>query len=171
MTGDLDRFGGVRALPGQATGFFHTQCLDGRWWLVTPEGHAFWSLGMDVLMLLDHYAPEHAAYCRQQYGSEEGFARHNIGRCRDLGFNSLGFWTTPSVRAEARRQQMPYFIDLRLIDLVLTAHGRPVMPRESRCARGGTAPASLPHWPIRSTLTGAPTWPRAARHLNPTTRT
>jgi len=70
---------------------------------------------MDVLMLLDHYAPEHAAYCRQQYGSEEGFARHNIGRCGDLGFNSLGFWTTPAVRAEARRQQMPYFIDLRLI--------------------------------------------------------
>jgi hypothetical protein len=45
-----DRFGG---LPGagrfRAIGFFRTERRDGRWWLVTPEGHGFFSIGMDVV--------------------------------------------------------------------------------------------------------------------------
>ena len=80
-------------------------------------GMAAWNLsrqGMNVLMLLEHWAPKHVAYSQQRYGSEEAFARHNIARCRALGFNSLGFWTTPTVRAEARGQGMPYFLDLQL---------------------------------------------------------
>jgi Beta-galactosidase len=114
MNDYLDPYGGLRALRGEATGFFHTEQIGDRWWLVTPEGHAYWSLGMDVLMLLEHWAPEHVAYCQQRYGSEEAFARHNVARCRALGFNSLGFWTTPTVRAEARGQGMPYFLDLQV---------------------------------------------------------
>ncbi len=46
----LDRFGGCLAGPAlRATGFFRTERVDGRWWLVTPEGHVFFSLGMDCV--------------------------------------------------------------------------------------------------------------------------
>jgi hypothetical protein len=46
----LDRFGGFAAgARFRATGFFRTERRDGRWWLVTPEGHAFFSIGMDVV--------------------------------------------------------------------------------------------------------------------------
>jgi hypothetical protein len=41
---DLDSYGGWLGLKGKATGFFHTEQLGGRWWLVTPEGHAFFML-------------------------------------------------------------------------------------------------------------------------------
>ena len=45
-----DRFGGLFAPVGlAATGFFHTAQRNGRWWLVTPEGHAFFSLGVDTV--------------------------------------------------------------------------------------------------------------------------
>jgi glycosyl hydrolase family 42 (putative beta-galactosidase) len=46
----LDRYGGL--LEGRvfdATGFFHTERREGRWWLVTPDGHGFFSLGIDVV--------------------------------------------------------------------------------------------------------------------------
>jgi hypothetical protein len=47
-----DRFGGLLDMGGfRATGFFRTEQRHGRWWLVTPEGNAFFSIGMDVIAL------------------------------------------------------------------------------------------------------------------------
>ncbi|WEN16000.1 beta-galactosidase [Rhodanobacter sp. AS-Z3] len=48
---EADRYGG--RLDGQSvrkTGWFHTQKQDGRWQLVTPEGHAFFSLGVNAVV-------------------------------------------------------------------------------------------------------------------------
>lgn len=45
-----DRFGGWAAGPKlKATGSFYTAKHDGKWYFVDPEGHLFWSLGIDVL--------------------------------------------------------------------------------------------------------------------------
>jgi len=44
---DLDQYGGwLKGPVFQPTGFFYVAKEDGRWWLVTPEGTAFWSLGV-----------------------------------------------------------------------------------------------------------------------------
>ncbi|NBA94604.1 beta-agarase [Pseudomonas sp. R5(2019)] len=46
----LDKFGGWTKGPTfDVTGFFHTQKRDGRWYLVTPEGHPFYSLGVNTV--------------------------------------------------------------------------------------------------------------------------
>jgi hypothetical protein len=51
---DRDEYGGWTGGPQeQATGFFQTVERDGKWWLVTPSGHLFISLGVDVLRLAD----------------------------------------------------------------------------------------------------------------------
>jgi Beta-galactosidase len=45
-----DHFGGLSGDGSfRATGFFRTERRDGRWWLVTPEGNPFFSIGMDVV--------------------------------------------------------------------------------------------------------------------------
>lgn len=41
-----DAHGGWLKLEGRKTGFFHTEQLGGRWWLVTPEGHVFFAKGV-----------------------------------------------------------------------------------------------------------------------------
>ncbi len=47
---DRDRFGGWRDGPRQAaSGYFGTAKLDGKWWLVDPDGALFFSLGIDVV--------------------------------------------------------------------------------------------------------------------------
>jgi hypothetical protein len=52
-----DRFGGLDVGAGlRATGFFRTEKRGGRWWLVTPDGNRFFSIGMDVV------APSGATY-------------------------------------------------------------------------------------------------------------
>lgn len=43
----LSRFGGLLDGPKlEATGRFHAKRLDDKWWLIDPEGHLFWSLGV-----------------------------------------------------------------------------------------------------------------------------
>jgi hypothetical protein len=42
---NLDTYGGILAIKGEKTGWFHTQKLNGRWYFVTPEGNAFFSIG------------------------------------------------------------------------------------------------------------------------------
>ena len=38
-------YGGWQERKERATGFFHTAQVDGRWWLVDPDGHLFFSIG------------------------------------------------------------------------------------------------------------------------------
>jgi hypothetical protein len=46
----VDRYGGLLEGPNfRATGFFDVERIDDRWWLVTPDGHGFFSLGIDVV--------------------------------------------------------------------------------------------------------------------------
>jgi hypothetical protein len=46
----FDRYGGRTDLPAfKASGWFRSERRDGRWHLVTPEGHAFFSLGVNVV--------------------------------------------------------------------------------------------------------------------------
>lgn len=46
----FDRYGGRTDLPAfKASGWFRTEKRDDRWHLVTPDGHAFFSLGVNVV--------------------------------------------------------------------------------------------------------------------------
>ncbi|KVV01803.1 MULTISPECIES: beta-galactosidase [unclassified Pseudomonas] len=52
--GDQDQYGGwTTGTPFEATGFFRTEKRDGRWNLVTPEGHPFYSLGLNAVTAND----------------------------------------------------------------------------------------------------------------------
>ena len=54
---DYDRFGGWTGRTFDATGFFQTE-KEERWWLVTPDGNAFLSFGINHL---------HAYWWKQAY--------------------------------------------------------------------------------------------------------
>ncbi|QJI27649.1 beta-agarase [Pseudomonas sp. ADAK18] len=46
----LDKFGGWNKGPAfEASGFFRTEKREGRWYLVTPQGHPFYSLGVNTV--------------------------------------------------------------------------------------------------------------------------
>ncbi len=45
-----DRFGGrIEGVPRKATGFFRLEKIDGRWWLISPEGNRFFLQGVDAV--------------------------------------------------------------------------------------------------------------------------
>ena len=44
---DYDAYGGWKKLQGKKTGFFHTEKVNGKWWIVSPEGNFFFSKGVN----------------------------------------------------------------------------------------------------------------------------
>ena len=108
----LDRFGGVTTVSCTATGFFRAACVDGRWWLVTPEGHPFFSVGVNVLSFngtanrdgVYHYGDA----CRRKYESREAWAQAQVERCRAWGINTVGCWSDWALF----RERLPYTVNL-----------------------------------------------------------
>ena len=50
----LDKYGGWAKGPKfQATGFFRTQKVNGKWWLIDPDGNLFFSQGIDCVRMTD----------------------------------------------------------------------------------------------------------------------
>lgn len=43
------QFGGYRHTRARASGFFRVEQIEGRWWFVDPDGHLFFSTGIDVI--------------------------------------------------------------------------------------------------------------------------
>ena len=49
-----DKYGGFASGPHlKPTGFFRTEKVAGKWWLVDPDGDLFWSHGIDCVRMLD----------------------------------------------------------------------------------------------------------------------
>ena len=127
-----DRFGGWRDGPQlKATGHFRTELVDGKWWLVTPEGHLFFSTGIDVVRDNTdssdgskhpdwHETPvppsKMMAYpawnLRRKFGKDDYLADYYAFVQRRLpawGINTIGNWSGRELLATA---QMPYVVSV-----------------------------------------------------------
>jgi len=121
------------------TGFFYTHRLDGKWVLVDPHGHPFFSAGMDLVAYnQDSFATDIAgreflfqelpsegpawlepgkivsfyiANVMKRYGDDwtERWNRHIIERLRNWGFNTVGNWSDPELAAGGG---MPFVLPL-----------------------------------------------------------
>ena len=102
-----DHFGGLLDTGGfRATGFFRTEKRDGRWWLVTPEGNVFFSIGMDVAALTGETYVEGREFMFRDLPAPDGeLAAHwserddrgGLWPRRDRAFNhgrAFNFYTT-----------------------------------------------------------------------------
>jgi len=96
----LDAWGGWRGLTTAATGRFRTERIDGVWWLVTPDGHGFFSVGVDHLRPEGDVSPPlgTAPYhdnILAKYGSEAAWATATRARLADFGVNTIGAFSEP----------------------------------------------------------------------------
>ena len=73
----ITRFGGWLERREKATGFFHTARIDGRWWLVDPEGCLFLSVGINSVAPLRR--SEHPAPGDAQRDSAQPERRDGVG--------------------------------------------------------------------------------------------
>jgi agarase len=112
--GEHDQFGGWERVKGRATGFFHLECIDGKWWFVTPEGNAFVSKGVCCIGWGD-LSPSlgrnpYGELMEKTYGTREAWAPVAAERVRGWGFNTVGSWSA----REMWGQGLPYTVILNL---------------------------------------------------------
>ncbi|HEV7731874.1 MAG TPA: hypothetical protein VGR62_06915 [Candidatus Binatia bacterium] len=93
-----DAWGGWRGITTTATGRFRTERIDGVWWLVTPDGHAFFSMGITGVRPEGDFAPSlgtspYYDNILARYGSEAAWADVAADRLADLHVNTLGGWS------------------------------------------------------------------------------
>lgn len=97
VSADYDQYGGWKGLQGKSTGFFHTQKLDGKWWIITPEGHVFWSKGVNAIQYTGEKSKlDDTPYLKAtepKYGNAENFARQITDKLHGWGFNTAASWS------------------------------------------------------------------------------
>ena len=120
---ELDQYGGWTGKKFEATGWFRTEKHD-RWWLVTPEGNAFLTLGVN------HFHPHfwNQDYNREAWRKRLGVASMNLQQsgpalrawfletCREYGFNTVGVHNTLQV-LNAPRAVMPYVQPIAFVEI------------------------------------------------------
>ena len=101
----FDKYGGWRGLRGEQKGYFHTQNINGKWWIITPEGNVYWSIGMYCVRMGG--IPETNTGKRvykesslKKYGNEREWARVTRMRLYQWGFNTIGDWSAESIYRE-----------------------------------------------------------------------
>ena len=129
---EWDAYGGWARGPAlKATGHFRTEKVDGKWWLVDPDGHLFWShgitcVGMTVTSSVknrEHFyaaLPQEAAKSGYWSNVDDLIKKKYDGdwskyfdlahtRLRSWGLNSVGMWSDDKVSLK-QRHRTPYVL-------------------------------------------------------------
>ena len=127
-----DRFGGWKSGPRlKATGHFRTEKVGGKWWLVTPEGTLFFSVGLDVTRIMtditdgsrhpDWYqgpVPADGKMAFTIWNLEKKFGRKDFAdeyfdfvlkRFDGWGLNTIGNWSAPELSLKSKK---PYVMSV-----------------------------------------------------------
>ncbi len=125
----FDKYGGWIGLKGEKKGYFHTQNINDRWWIITPEGNVFFSTGMYCVRMggipeLETGKRAYKEACLNKYKDEKEWARVTRKRLYDWGFNTIGDWSSESIY---REPGLAYVIG---IDLPRTSEN--IFPKEHR---------------------------------------
>ena len=72
--GQFTRFGSHKTIQGTKTGFFHTQKIDGRWWIIDPDGYGGFNIAMNSMNGVTTTSQVQEAY----------------DRLWELGYNGIG---------------------------------------------------------------------------------
>ena len=94
---------GNEAVTGEAKGFFYPKEVDGRWWLIAPNGQSFYMVGTDHVSYYVHWCEKlgYAPYARnvqEKYGSEANWADSTAGHLADWHFSTLAANNSPLLR-------------------------------------------------------------------------
>lgn len=86
---EFSKYGGWKAHQTTATGFFHVEKIDGRWWAIDPEGYYFVHKAPNSVHMFTHTEEE---------------IYELLGRC---GFNGLGNWSDDEIHETSLQDATP----------------------------------------------------------------
>ena len=106
-----DKYGGFESIGADATGRFRVDRIDGVWWFVDPDGHGFFSSGLNNVNIAADFSfvTGNSPYLEQAleaHGSAADWAAATTRRLRRWGVNTLGAFSLPNLF----RGRVPYTV-------------------------------------------------------------
>ena len=89
---ERDVYGGWKVGAGEASGFFRTAKIDGRWWLADPLGNRYISQGLAAFC--PGFSERQKVDFKKRFGSFWAWAKSEVRFIKENGFNSTGAWST-----------------------------------------------------------------------------
>lgn len=96
------KYGGWTDWKKEATGFFRTEKVDGRWWIIDPEGYPY--IHKAVVALNPGKSERQKEIFRDKYGTVENWVKAETEILKKYGFNGSGAWTNVDV---VRQMEQP----------------------------------------------------------------
>jgi len=87
----LDSYGGLKKIQHTATGFFRAEKINGRWWIITPDGHPCINMSVNAVTLGN--SDKQKEHFRKIFGTREKWTADTRNYLQSLGFNGLGAWS------------------------------------------------------------------------------
>ncbi len=84
---EFDAYGGITNLgvKGNATGFYHTEVINGKTYIIDPLGNPFYVIGLNSVYLGE--TSNLREYSLEQYGSKENYYKEISAELRESGVN------------------------------------------------------------------------------------
>lgn len=91
----VNRFGSIKTLPRQeATGRFRTEKINGRWWIIDPDGYRHYVRGLNSFR--KGSSDRNKAAWQSRYGSDEKWISDSQKEWRNFGFHTAGAFSEES---------------------------------------------------------------------------
>jgi hypothetical protein len=87
----LSQYGGWKVNQRNATGFFRTEKINDRWWIIDPEGYPFIHRGPAVFT--PGSSDRQQAALVLKFGTPQNWAAEETKMLRENGFNGAGAWS------------------------------------------------------------------------------
>jgi len=89
--GALSPYGGLLTNRLDTTGYIHARRIDGRWWLVDPDGYRFLHVG--VASVAPGRSETTRAAFQQTFRTDATWAQQTVALLKAHGFNGTGAWS------------------------------------------------------------------------------
>jgi hypothetical protein len=93
----FSQYGGLLSRRTNATGYFYPAKIDGRWWLVDPEGCLFIHRGIAAVTTISTAGA--TAALQNKFGNTTNWANATTALLRQYGFNGVGAWSSTQIHS------------------------------------------------------------------------
>lgn len=97
-------FGGRCDKQYEATGFFRTEKIDGRWWIIDPCGHPYYDRSPACVV----YEEDNEGTIKKFGKNKQGWLDYSIGLLREYGFTGMGCWSSDDLNINSTGEKIPY---------------------------------------------------------------
>jgi beta-glucanase (GH16 family) len=122
----INRYGSTLEKPSKATGFFRTEYIEGRWWVIDPEGYK--NIQTVINSLVPGTSDRNREQLMKKYGTKEKWSNATADSLHYYGFTGVGSWSANDLVIKTNQEkefQLTYTPNLNF----MSAYGR---------KRGGT---------------------------------